>query len=410
MNATTQSCLIIGASHAGSQLALQLRKEGWQGSITLVGEERHLPYHRPPLSKAVLAGDKQLEDVLLRPAAMYANNQIEFRPGERVTAIHRAQHLVELENGELLAYDRLALCTGAQLITLPLGEGLDNVFYLRTADDALAIRKRLSAGQKAVIIGAGYIGLETAAVLNQHGLEVTVLEREQRVLQRVTGEEIAAWFTALHRSHGVNIVCQAEVTGISGAGRAERVLCADGSQYPADLVIIGVGVRPRTGLAAACGLQIDNGIAVDEFAQTSDPDIFAAGDCTSHPSALYGRRIRLESVQNANDQARTAAASICGKSQPYHAQPWFWSDQYAAKLQSVGLSEGYDAVLLRGEPGQSDAAGFSVFYGREGRLIAADCINRAREFMVCKQLLQSGAALSARFADESQPLSVQETG
>lgn len=407
MNATEQSCLIIGASHAGSQLALQLRKEGWQGSITLIGEERHLPYHRPPLSKTVLAGDKQLEEVLLRPAAMYASSQIAFRAGERVLAIHRDRCQVELESGELLAYDRLALCTGARPITLPLGDGLDNVFYLRTMDDALAIRKVLGPDRKAVIIGAGYIGLETAAVLNRHGLQVTVLEREPRVLQRVTGEQVAAWFTDLHRSHGVNIVCQAKVTGISGAGKVEKVHCEDGSEYQADLVIIGAGVRPRTELAEAAGLRIENGIQVDEFACTSDPVIFAAGDCTAHPSALYGRRIRLESVQNANDQARTAAAGICGKPQPYNALPWFWSDQYESKLQSVGLNQAYDSVLLRGGTALTETAGFTVFYGREGRLIAADCINRAREFMVCKQLLQKkGAAMSDRFADESQPLSL----
>jgi len=398
----SQSCLILGAGHAGSQLALQLRKEGWTGKIVLVGDEPQLPYHRPPLSKAVLAGEKTFENVLLRPRAMYDTNQVELRIGERAVEILRDQKLLKLSTGELLTYDRLAICSGARVIRLPLGEHLKGVFYLRNAADVVAIKAMLEPGKKAVIIGGGYIGLEAAAVLKALGLQVTVLERTERVLQRVTSEPVSEFFSRLHQSHGVNIISGAEVSAINGAVNVESVQCADGSRFAADIVIIGIGVVPETTLAEEAGLRIDNGILVDEFAQTSDPCIYAAGDCTSHPSSLYERHIRLESVQNANDQARIAAAGICGKPASYNTVPWFWSDQYDTKLQSVGLSAGSDMLVLRGNP--EDADGFSVLYGRDGQLIAADCINRAKDFLICKRLVQEKAALNQSFSDENKDL------
>jgi 3-phenylpropionate/trans-cinnamate dioxygenase ferredoxin reductase subunit len=399
-----QTCLILGAGHAGSQLAVQLRKEGWTGKIVLIGEEPQLPYHRPPLSKAVLAGEKTLENVLLRPRAMYDTNQIELRTGEQAVEILREQKLLKLSTGELLTYDRLAICSGARVIRLPLGEHLKGVFYLRNAADVVAIKTMLEAGKKAVIIGGGYIGLEAAAVLNTLGLEVTVLERTERVLQRVTSKPVSEFFTRLHQSHGVNIVSGAEVSAINGAVNVESVQCADGSRFAADIVIIGIGVVPETELAEEAGLRIDNGILVDDSAQTSDPCIYAAGDCTSHPSSLYQRQIRLESVQNANDQARAAAAGICGKPASYNSVPWFWSDQYDIKLQSAGLSAGSDTIVLRGNPEDADGRGFSVLYGKDGQLIAADCINRAKDFLICKRLVQEKAALDQSFADENKDL------
>ena len=401
---TDQTCLILGAGHAGSQLALQLRKEGWIGKIVLVGAEPQLPYHRPPLSKAVLAGDKTIENVLLRPRAMYDTNQIELRIGEQAVEILREEKLLKLSTGELLTYDRLALCSGARVIRLPLGEHLKGVFYLRNAADVLAIKTMLEPGKRAVIIGGGYIGLEAAAVLNTLGLQVTVLERVDRVLQRVTSEPVSEFFTRLHQRNGVNIVCGAEVSAISGAVNVESVQCADGSRFDADIVIIGIGVVPETALAEEAGLRIDNGILVNEFAQTSDPCIYAAGDCTSHPSTLYQRQIRLESVQNANDQARIAAAGICGKPASYDSVPWFWSDQYNTKLQSVGLSAGSDTVVLRGNPEDAAGNGFSVLYGRGGQLIAADCINRPKDFLACKRLVQQKTRLDSSFSDEDKDL------
>ena len=399
-----QTCLIVGAGHAGSQLAVQLRKEGWSGRIVLIGDEPQLPYHRPPLSKAVLAGEKTLDDVLLRPRAMYDTNQIELRSGVQAAEILREKKLLKLSSGELLAYDRLALCVGARVIRLPLGEHLKGVFYLRNAADVLAIKTMLEPGKKTVIIGGGYIGLEAAAVLNTLGLQVTVLERTERVLQRVTSPLVSEFFTGLHQRHGVNIISGAQVSAISGALSVESVQCTDGSRFAADIVIIGIGVVPETALAEEAGLRIDNGILVNESAQTSDACIYAAGDCTSHPSAIYHRQIRLESVQNANDQARIAAAGICGKPALYNVVPWFWSDQYDIKLQSVGLSVGSDTLLLRGNPEDLAAKGFTVLYGRAGQIIAADCVNRAKDFLACKRLIQERAALDTLFSDENNAL------
>jgi 3-phenylpropionate/trans-cinnamate dioxygenase ferredoxin reductase component len=386
-----QTCLIIGAGHAGATLALQVRKEGWQGRIVLISAEHHLPYHRPPLSKAVLAGDKTIEGVALRPRSMYESSGIELHLGERVEAVLPAEKMLRMESGEMLLYDRLALCTGARVLRLPLGEHLQHVFYLRSADDASAIRAAAKAGGRAVIIGGGYIGLEAAAVLNTFGLQVTVLERTDRILQRVTSEPVSEYFAKLHRDRGVEIITGAEVTAISGERYVDSVQCADGSRHAADLVIIGIGVLPETRLAEAAGLRIDNGIVVNGFAQTSDPHIFAAGDCTSHPCQFYGRQLRLESVQNANDQARAAAAGICDRPVLYDSLPWFWSEQYDTRLQSAGLSGGFDSLQLVGDPQNENA--FCVLYGREGILIAADCVNRPKDYLLLKKLIEDRSPL-----------------
>lgn len=382
-------CVIVGASHAGSQLAIQLRKSGWAGEIVLIGDEPHMPYHRPPLSKAVMSGEKDADAILLRPATMYQAQNVTLRLNERVQSLSANDKQLTLTSGEVLAYDKLALCTGARPIRLPLGDGLEGVCYLRTLSDVQAIRTRLDQVQRVVVIGAGYIGLEAAAVLRKLGKHVTVLERAERVLQRVTGPQMSDYFLNLHRHHGVHIHCNAEVVAINGQQTVQSVSCADGSHHEADLVIVGIGVVPDTALAEMAGLKLDNGICVDEQARTSDPDIYAAGDCCSHPNVLYHRRVRLESVQNANDQSRVAAANICGGHEVYNMTPWFWSDQYDVKLQSAGLSDGYDRIETDGsaEPGSEE--GFVVTYYRDGKLIAADCINRAKDFMHYKKLLGS---------------------
>lgn len=395
----TETCVVVGASHAGSQLAVHLRKSGWSGRIILIGAESEIPYHRPPLSKAVMAGEKTVKDIPLRPAVMYSNNKVELRLGARVSRILREEKSVRLETGETIAYDRLALCTGARPIRLPLGNGLQGVHYLRNIEDVDSIRADLAPGRRAVIIGAGYIGLEAAAVLAQLGLEVTVLERASRVLSRVTGEAVSSYITALHEQHGVSIHCHADVVSINGEAQADSVSCDDGSVHPADLVIVGVGIVPDTTLAEDAELRVENGIHVDEYGRSSDPDIFAAGDCASFPSIQYERRIRLESVQNANDQSRAVAANICGKQQVYDSLPWFWSDQYGIKLQSAGLMNGHDASVQLGTSDPRSESGFSLLYFQGDRLIAADCVNQARVFMACKKLIQAGAGRDAVLAE-----------
>jgi len=394
---SAQPCaVVVGASHAGSQLAVHLRKTGWEGRIVLIGDEAWLPYHRPPLSKAVISGTKDPESIQLRAESMYANSQVELRLGARVETVLPQEQRVVLSTGEALDYSLLALCTGAAPIRLPLGDGLDGVCYLRTLDDVLKIRDQLKHVRQAVVVGAGYIGLEAAAALSQLGIEVTVLERAERVLKRVTGEQVSRYFVNLHQHHGVRVHCGVEVVSIDGQGRVEAVEFADGSVYPAQLVIIGVGVAPQTALAESAGLRITNGICVNEYGQSSDPHIFAAGDCASHPSVRYQRRIRLESVQNANDQSRVVAQNMVALQQGkaladvYDALPWFWSDQFDIKLQSAGLHEGFDATEVEGSPDPADKNGFTVRYFKGGKLIAADCINRPKDFIAIKNQLSAG--------------------
>ena len=395
-----QVCVVVGASHAGSQLAVHLRKQGWKGRILLIGAENTLPYHRPPLSKAVLAGEKQVEDGLLRPRAMYEKNSIELRLGETVSSIDVKGKRVQLLNAQELAYDKLALCLGSMVRKIPLGQALEGVFYLRDANDVLSILARVGEKKKVVIIGAGYIGLEAAAALSRSGLEVTVLEMEDRVLKRVTSELMSTFIQDLHQSHGVTVRTNVVVASIEGEREVSSVLCADGSNYAADLVLIGVGIVPNIALAEQAGLAIDNGLVVDQHAQTSDQHIYGAGDCTDHPSTLYQRNLRLESVQNANDQARVAASNICGIDTVYDALPWFWSDQFDIKLQIAGLNTGYDTTLVRGELGGAD--GFVIFYFKDHRLIAADCVNRPKEFMVCKRIIKEGIVVATeKLLDES---------
>ncbi len=399
-----QVCVVVGASHAGSQLAVQLRKEGWTGRVILVGAEPHLPYHRPPLSKGVLAGEKAIESVQLRPVGMYETNAIELRLGQSVEHLLPAEKRILLASGEAIAYDKLALCTGASVRRIALGEGLQGVHYLRTADDVLAIRQELLPGKKAVIVGGGYIGLEVAAVFASQGLDVTILEMEDRILQRVTSPVISEFFHELHRHHGVNVVTGASVTSISGEGHVSGVICADGTEYSADIAIIGVGVIPETGLAEAAGLHVANGIVVNENARTSDPDIYAAGDCTWHPSAFYGRHMRLECVQNALDQSRVAAANIAGRTAVYDALPWFWSDQYDVKLQTAGMVLDYDHFLVRGDRNNADGKGFSVFYFQGDRMLAADCVNRPKEFIASKRLITERLVVNMQALDDENSL------
>ncbi len=399
---TNDSCVIIGASHAGTTLALQLRREGWEGSITLISEESELPYHRPPLSKELLAGAKTLDDIRLRPAKLFDDNNVDLLLDTRVASIDRQGKSVVLEDGSVLAYTKLAVCTGAKVRDLPGSEGFDNVFTIRDAADIEAFRSYAVAGKRVVIVGGGYIGLEAAAVLRKMELDVTVIEAAPRVLERVTSEVLSAYMTQLHASRGVKVVTNTLVKELRGEGSVQAVICSDGSEFPADFVIAGIGVTPNVALCEAAGLATDRGVLVDENAQTTDQDIYAAGDCARHPSALYQRPLLLESVQNATDQARVAAANICGKTAVYDSVPWFWSDQYEIKLQMVGLSEGFDELAVRGTPEVGAEGGFAVFYLKAGVVIAADCVGRPKEFMAAKKLVaQKQAVAASRLADES---------
>lgn len=380
-----QTCIIIGASHAGAQLANSVRKEGWQGRILVIGDEPIAPYHRPPLSKALLIGEKSADQLEIFKPTVYEKADAEFMLNTRVSRINPNEKSITLENGDTLAYDKLALCTGARVRKLEIpGGDLKGVHYLRNLADAQAIQEGVIVGGKAVIVGGGYIGLETAASLRKLGMDVTVLEMMHRVLERVTAPELSEYYTQLHQQHGVNIITDAQALAILGEDKAQQVQCNNDLLLDADLVIIGIGVIPNTELAAAAGLDIENGIVVDEFACTNDPDIVAAGDCTFHPNDLLGYRLRLESVPNAMEQAKTAAASICGNPKAYHALPWFWSDQYDIKLQIAGFNKGYDRVILRGDPATNQ---FVAWYMQADKILAADCINSSKEFMQAKKLI-----------------------
>lgn len=396
-----ETCIIVGAGHAAAQLAPSLRREGWQGRILVVGEEPYIPYHRPPLSKELLAGGKELDEINIRPEAIYQKDGIEFMLNTRVDGIDRKNRTLILQDNNRLPYDRLVLATGSRVRRLDIpGCEFDGICYLRSYQDAVRIRSFVEAGGKAVIVGAGYIGLEAAAVLRKLDMEVTVIEVMDRVLQRVTAPEISEFFTRIHTEEGVKILCNTGVVSFAGDTAVERVLCDDGSQYEADLVIVGVGILPDTKLAEDAGLEVDNGIVVDELCRTSDPGIMAAGDCTNFYSKLYNRRIRLESVQNATDQARTAAATVCDNEKPYDALPWFWSDQFDLKLQIAGLSQGYEEVVTRGryELGRS----FAAFYLKKGHVIAVDAVNRPAEFMVGRKLITEMLLIDKdKLADDS---------
>jgi len=381
--------VIIGGGHAAAQVAASLRPEGWAGEISLISAEPVLPYHRPPLSKTYLAGAQHSDEILIRPASFYASLNIDVNLGVRVTGIDRRKKIVMLHNGAQLPYHKLALTTGASVRKLAIpGVQLEGVLYLRDLADVDRIREFVAPGKRAVILGGGYIGLELAASLRKLGMSVTVVEASQRVLQRVTAPEVSEFYSRIHREEGVEILTGVAPTSINGTSQVESVSLANGHRIAADLVVCGVGVLPETSLAEDAGLTVDNGICVDEFARTSDPDIVAAGDCASHFNPYCQRTLRIESVQNATDQAKTAAKTLCGKFEPYNSLPWFWSDQYDAKLQIAGLSQGYDQVVIRGD--WKEGRSFAAFYFQNGRFLAVDAINRPKEFLLSRRLLSEG--------------------
>lgn len=380
--------VIVGGGQAAGQAAASLRQEGCDDRILLLAEEPHIPYQRPPLSKQYLAGTQGLDRVHLRPASFYRTKNIEVRPGVRVERLDPSGKTATCANGETISYRKLLLATGARPRRLAVpGGDLPGVYYLRTIGDVDAIRADLRPGRRLVVVGGGYIGLEVAAVAVSLGARVTVLEMEDRVLQRVASAEMSAFYTTLHTGKGVVVRTRSRAAAFAGAARLDAVVCEDGARVAADLAVVGVGVTPNVELAAAAGLPCDDGIVVDEYARTDAPDVYAAGDCTNHPNAVLGRRLRLESVPNAMEQARVAAANLAaadGKARPYATVPWFWSDQYDCKLQMVGFAADGEQSVTRGDP---TSRSFATFHLRGLELVAADAVNSPREFMAARQLV-----------------------
>ncbi len=392
--------VILGAGQGGSQAAAALRTEKYAGPVILVGDEPEIPYQRPPLSKAYLLGKQTREGLMLRPESFYREQTIETRFGVAATAIDRAARTVSLSDGTALSYDHLILATGTRNRALPVeGADLDGVIGIRTLADADDLKARIDTVTNAVVIGGGFIGLEFAAAARTLGRAVTVIEAQPRLMARALPPTLSAFFLDLHRARGVDVLLETGVLRILGeAGRVTGVETTDGRVLPADLVVVGIGVIPNTELAAAAGLKVENGIVVDRFLATEDPAIFALGDVANFPVPHGGgARQRLESVQNAVDQARTIAAAIAGRSEPYVAVPWFWSDQYEIKLQMVGLSAGADLVVPRGDAGSGR---FSLCSFRDGRLIGIDSVNRPADHMAGRRLLAYGRSPTPEQAED----------
>jgi 3-phenylpropionate/trans-cinnamate dioxygenase ferredoxin reductase component len=409
ITSTSDATLIVGASQAGVQLAATLRELGDTRPIVLVGDEPHAPYQRPPLSKTYLSGEVTSDDLIFRTAEWFAQHDVEVVTGEAIVAIERhpaGGGEAITDRGRRIPFTRLALTTGAEPRRLELpGIDLAGVHYLRTADDAAAIAARLATAQSLVVIGGGFIGLEVAASARKRGLAVTVLEAAPRLVGRVVSEQTSAFYLDAHRRRGIDVVLDARIVAVEGASAVSGVRLEDGTVIPADLVLVGIGVVPRTDLAEQLGLEVEGGIVVDAACRTSDPTIVAAGDCALMPNPYrLGSlpRVRLESVHNALEQAKVAAATLMGHVGEYRTTPWFWSDQADIKLQIAGLSTGYDSTVLRGDP---EAEKFSVLYYRDGVLIAADCINQPLDFMAVRSALSRGGTVPPEAAaDTSVPL------
>ncbi len=395
--------LVIGGGHAGAQAVDTLRREGYSDRIVLISDEPYVPYQRPPLSKQFLSAEWDVARLSFRHQTYYDEHRVELRLNSRAVRINAAGRVVTLSNGEEMRYSRLLLCLGAcsRELTCP-GAKLSGIHYLRNIADARGIKDRLRPGARVVVIGGGYIGLETAATARKAGCTVTVVEMADRIMNRVVASSVSAYFDREHRLHGVDLVCNARVLRIEGGDRAERVICAAGRIYEADVIIVGIGATANMQLAMDAGLECENGIAVDEYCRTSDPAIYAAGDCTYHPSIRFETRVRLESVDNAFEQAKTAALNILGKPTVHDRVPWFWSDQFDNKLLIVGLSQGHDRQVLRGDPGTRR---FSVCYLKRGELVAVEAVNHSKDFMAARRLISERTRpMLAELQDLDRPL------
>ncbi|HEX7782264.1 MAG TPA: FAD-dependent oxidoreductase [Sphingobium sp.] len=397
--------LIVGAGHAGAQAAIQLRQMGFDGSVAMLGDEREVPYERPPLSKEYLSGDKTFERILIRPATFWAERHVEMLLGKRVKAVDPVGKFVVLTDDSEVGYGKLIWCTGGtpRMLSCP-GSEAKGIHGVRRREDVDAIMARLDEIKQVVVIGGGYIGLEAAAVLRKLGKKVVLLEALDRVLARVAGEALSRFYEADHRAHGVDLRLGAMVEKLEATdGHVSGVVLSDGEIIPADLVIVGIGIIPETAPLIAAGATGGNGVDVDAYCRTSLPDIYAVGDCAAHANRFAGgSQIRLESVQNANDQAKVAVQHIMGQETEYDAVPWFWSNQYDLKLQTVGLSTGFDQTIVRGDPATRS---FSVLYLKAGKVIALDCVNMVKDYVQGRAHVISGALLDhAQLADASRPL------
>jgi 3-phenylpropionate/trans-cinnamate dioxygenase ferredoxin reductase subunit len=385
--------VIVGAGQAAAQLVLSLRQGGFAGDIRMIGDEPYPPYQRPPLSKTFLKERPAPDSLYFRPPAFWAEQGATLDLGVAVTSIDRGGKRVALADGREVPFDTLVLVTGTRARELPLpGVDLPGVFSLRKIDDIVKLRPALDQAERVIIAGGGYIGLEVAATVRQEERAATVLEAEERVMKRVTSPVISEFVDTFHRSRGVDIRLGTRLAAIEGEGRVQRARLASGEALPADLVLVAVGARANDDLAAAAGLACEDGIVVDAFGRTGDPAIYAAGDCTRFPSRRYGRRLRLECVQNAIDQAKAVAAAILGKPATYDPVPWFWSDQFELKLQMCGLSDGYDSADTAGD---TAAAKFCVQYRKAGRLIAVDAVNDGRAYMAGRRQIAQETEVAA---------------
>ena len=388
--------LIVGAGHGGAQAATALRQRRFAGSVAVVGEEPEIPYERPPLSKEYLSGEKGFERILIRPAAFWKQREIAMLTGKRVVAVAPAAHSIMTEGGEVIGYGQLIWAAGGHARRLTcLGHDLPGVHSVRNRADVDRMRGELAATTRVAVVGGGYIGLEAAAVLAKLGKQVTVLEALDRVLARVAGEQMSRFFEAEHRAHGVDVRLNAVVECIEAQnGRASAVRLAGGEVIPAEMVIVGIGIVPAVEPLRAAGAEGGNGVAIDAHGRTSLPDIWALGDCALHANPFAdGLLIRLESVQNATDMATTIAKAITGEPEPYHAVPWFWSNQYDLRLQTIGLSTGHDATVTRG-----DASGrsFSIVYLKQGHVVALDCVNAPKDYVQGKRLVAEALVLEPK--------------
>jgi len=399
--------VIVGAGQAGFQVAASLRTEGYEGAIALIGDEPNLPYQRPPLSKGFMSGKQDIEATALRPAAFYESHRIDLMMGAKVSEIDRAGRAVHLASGPNVPYEALVLALGARNRTLPVERAeLDGICYLRSDVEAIDIRQRLEHARDIVVIGGGFIGLELAAAARTLGKSVRVVELQSRLMPRVVSPILSDFYRDLHANQGVEIslnVALSETVGYEG--KVSEIVLSDGAVCPADLVLVGIGVVPNTELALDAGLTVSNGIVVDEYLRTEDESVYAVGDCANHPNPFATGRVRIESVQNAVDQAKCIAAAIVGRAKNYRAVPWFWTDQFDIKLQMAGLSGGYGQVVTRGEP---ESRKFSVFYFRDGQLAAVDSVNRPADHLAARKLIGAGTAITPeQAADLSVDLKMQ---
>ena len=397
--------LIVGGGHGGAQTALALRKRGFEGSVAVLGEELELPYERPPLSKDYLWGAKDFPRLLIRSAEAWSERRVDMLVGRRATAVDPDAHTVLTEDGERIGYGELVWATGGHARRLSCeGRDLAGVHAVRTRADVDRLAGELATTEQVCVVGGGYIGLEAAAVLRKLGKAVTVLEAQGRVLARVAGVALSRFFEAEHRAHGVDVRLAAKVEALTGAdGRVNGVRLADGGAAPCQMVIVGIGIAPAVAPLIEAGAEGGDGVSVDAHGRTSLPHVYAVGDCARHANAFAdGLPVRLESVQNANDMAAVVASAITGAPQPYHAVPWFWSDQYDLKLQTVGLSAGHDGEVVRGDPASRS---FSIVYTRARRVVALDCVNAVKDYVQGRALVVAGTAADPhRLADPTVAL------